>query len=277
MLLLGTPFDAHRAADASAPARPLRSVAAAMLALLLLGAGLETWDGLALDLARALQTATIHGGFVALGLIIALGGRAGWRGPALRLATALFVAALATRWSAWGSVLYLLAPVLLIRESLWQPALRGIGLARPERRHAGLVGLAIGTFLGIHLLIATSLTFGYSVRISSLATYAAAVGYDVGANALSAEWLFRGALFSRWWRLWGFWAAAGTSTAVALARYLLDPALPRAIETTLGAVFYLALLGLSSCALRAWSGSLWPGYLATVAFFGAYRMLVPGW
>jgi hypothetical protein len=35
----------------------------------------------------------------------------------------------------------------------------------------------------------------------------------------------------------------------------------------------MSILGFSSCALRAWSGSLLPGYLATVAFFTAYRML----
>jgi hypothetical protein len=45
------------------------------------------------------------------------------------------------------------------------------------------------------------------------------------------------------------------------------------MEVRLGAAFYLGLLGLSDCGLRAWSGSLLPGYLATVAFFLAYRML----
>src|SRR5438132_1448777 len=40
-----------------------------------------------------------------------------------------------------------------------------------------------------------------------------------------------------------------------------------------GAVLYLPILGLASCALRAWSGSVLPGYLATLAFFAAYRAL----
>jgi hypothetical protein len=34
-------------------------------------------------------------------------------------------------------------------------------------------------------------------------------------------------------------------------------------------------VGLTGCALRAWSGSLLPGYLAGLGFFGAYRLLTP--
>ena len=41
-----------------------------------------------------------------------------------------------------------------------------------------------------------------------------------------------------------------------------------------GATFYLSLMGFACCALRAWSGSLVPGYVATFAFFAAYRMLL---
>ena len=47
------------------------------------------------------------------------------------------------------------------------------------------------------------------------------------------------------------------------------------LEARAGAVFYLGLVGLVSCALRAWSGSLLPGYLAGLAFFAAYRSLAP--
>ena len=43
-----------------------------------------------------------------------------------------------------------------------------------------------------------------------------------------------------------------------------------------GALFYLAALGLAGAVLRAWSGSLVPGYLAAIAFFAAYRTLVMG-
>jgi hypothetical protein len=136
------------------------------------------------------------------------------------------------------------------------------------------VGAAAGAFLGTHLLLSATRTLGYPVGIASLGGYVALVSYDAGANAVSAEWLFRGALFSHWWRVWGFWVAVTLSTGMSLVRYLVDPSLPRTLEVAAGAVFYIALLGVASCALRAWSGSLLPGYVATVAFFAAYRALV---
>jgi hypothetical protein len=118
------------------------------------------------------------------------------------------------------------------------------------------------------------MTLGYGIRIANPGHYLSAAAYDFGANALSAEWLFRGALFPLWWRRWEFWPAAGASTALAVLRYLLDPALPGTLEVRAGAIFYMTLLGFASCALRASSGSLLPGYLATTVFFLAYRMLV---
>ena len=121
----------------------------------------------------------------------------------------------------------------------------------------------------------TAFAHGHRAHTSSLAAYAHALAYDVGANALSAEWLFRGAVFSWCWRRSSFWPAALVSTALALLRYLIDPALPHAVEARAGAVFYLGLVGLVACALRAWSGSLLPGYLAGLAFFAAYRSLAP--
>ena len=72
-----------------------------------------------------------------------------------------------------------------------------------------------------------------------------------------------------------FWPAAALATGLSLLRYLLDPALPHAVEARVGAVFYLGLVGLIACALRAWSGSLVPGYLAALGFFAAYRTLAP--
>jgi hypothetical protein len=137
------------------------------------------------------------------------------------------------------------------------------------------LGLAAGLFLGAHLLVTASLTFGYHVARTDAHTYVSALAYDAGANLLSAEWLFRGAVFSALWRRVGFWPAALASTALALVRYLVDPALPHAPEARAGAVFYLGLVGLTACALRAWSGSLLPGYLAGLGFFGAYRLLTP--
>ncbi|HYB71064.1 MAG TPA: CPBP family glutamic-type intramembrane protease, partial [Candidatus Bathyarchaeia archaeon] len=105
--------------------------------------------------------------------------------------------------------------------------------------------------------------------------YLGAVTYDVGANVLSAEWLFRGVLFSLLWRRFAFWPAAALSTALAVVRYLMDPALPHSADARAGAIFYLGALGLVACGLRAWSGSLLPGYFAALAFFVAYRTLAP--
>jgi hypothetical protein len=136
-----------------------------------------------------------------------------------------------------------------------------------------LLGAAAGSFLGAHLLATSALTFGYEVRIDSLAAYLAAAAYDAGVSALTAEWLFRGALFSEWWRRWSFAMAAGLSTALAIVRYLVDFNLPAATEAWLGAAFYTGLLGVAACALRAWSQSLLPGYLATLGFLLAYRAL----
>src|SRR5262249_36786570 len=95
---------------------------------------------------------------------------------------------------------------------------------------------------------------------------------DVGANALTVEWFFRGVIFSMLWRRWSFWPAAVVSTGLSLLRYLLDPALPQTAELIAGAMFYMLLLGLASCALRAWQGSLPQVYLATVPLFAADRI-----
>jgi hypothetical protein len=184
------------------------------------------------------------------------------------------LASIAARLGPWGPLAFLLVPVMLIREAHGRPSVRAMGLCGARLPHA-LVGLAAGAFLGAHLLTTASLTFGYRVHLSGPAAYLDALAYDVGVNVASAEWLFRGALFTVCWRRGSFWPAALATTALALVRYLLDPALPSAPEARAGAVFYLGLVGLIACVLRAWSGSLLPGYLAGLAFFAAYRTLTP--
>ncbi len=274
MVLLSAPFD-----PCPTPRRgdglwaPSFLAVTATVALLSTGLATEMLDGALGEFGRGVASAAVHAGFLAIGWIIAVGGRPVWQGPVLRLAAVLLLASTASRVTAWAGLLYLLPPILLVREGRRHPALRGIGLGVTAGPKPIALGLAAGIFLGGHLLISASLTFGYSIRLAHLDQYLVAAAYDIGANALTAEWLFRGALFSRWWQRWEFWPAATVSTALAVARYLLDPALPSALEVSAGAVFYMALLGFSACALRAWSGSLLPGYLATVAFFAAYRML----
>jgi hypothetical protein len=275
MRLLSGPFETERAARAPSIARPLATVAAS--AALGVGAGLaaETWLSAAGGIGHALASASLHAGFLAVGWVVALDGREGWRGPALRGAAALVLAALAARVSPAGALAYLLVPLVLARDAgAWRRSLERIGWRLPHAPRAILLGAAAGTFLGLHLIIAASLTLGYAVSVPDGGRYLAALAYDVGVNALTAEWLFRGAIFSALWRRWSFWPAAVVSTACALVRYLLDPSLPQAIEAMAGATFYLSLLGLACCALRAWSGSLVPGYFATVAFFAAYRTLL---
>ena len=271
MELLQAPFESEQVQPAADVLRPLALVATGLLA----GVALAPVAGIGPGLTRALQGAVVHGGFIAMGFIVACEGAPAWRRPALRVAAAMLGAFMASRWEPWGCLAFLAMPVLVWRESRAQPALARTGPSLPPPRVA-LLGMAAGAFLGGHLLISASMTFGHPVRPPGTDLYLGALMYDVGASALSAEWLFRGALFSHWWRHWGFLAAAGLSTAASLVRYLLDPALPRTLEMTAGAVFYMALLGLYASGLRARSGSLVPGYLATVAFFAAYRMLVVG-
>jgi len=267
-------LETERAARAPSIARPLAMVAAA--AALGAGAGLAAQTGLGGPggIGHALASASLHAGFLAAGWVVALDGRAGWYGPALRGAAALGLAALTAWLSLDGALAYLLVPLVLARDAGGRRrSLERIGWRLPHAPRAILLGAAAGTFLGLHLIIAASLTLGYAVAVPGGGRYLAALAYDIGVNALTAEWLFRGAIFSALWRRWSFWPAALVSTACALVRYLLDPALPQAAEAMAGATFYLSLLGLSCCALRAWSGSLVPGYLATVAFFAAYRTL----
>ena len=273
MLLLSAPFD-----PAAAPPRP----AARACAQIVVGASLLVAAGLSFDrlgaaapgIGRAVAAGGVHGGLIALGWLVAAGAGRGWAGPALRLGAATVLASVAARLGAWGWLALLAVPALVLIEARGRPEMRAIGLEWARPPHA-MTGLVAGAFLGGHLLVTASLTFGYRVHVSDVMTYAAALAYDAGLNVVSAEWLFRGALFSVCWRRGSFWPAALLTTGAALVRYLLDPALPQAAEVRAGAVFYLGLVGLIACALRAWSGSLLPGYLAGLAFFAAYRTLTP--
>jgi hypothetical protein len=225
------------------------------------------------ELGHGMVRGAAHGAFLVAGWTVAVR-RPTSLAPVLHSAGALFTASVVSAFTVWGALLYLLPPVILFSEGVRHGALRSIGLRAASFRRLAL-GIAAGTFLGGHLLISAALTLGYLVRVPSIGQYLAALAYDVGANALTAEWLFRAALFSHWWRRWEFWPAAGLATSLAVVRYVADPALPHTIEVRAGAVFYTALLGFTTCALRAESGSVLPGYMATVTFFAAYRMLVP--
>lgn len=274
MRLLSAPFEPGALAPPRGPARAYGQVAGVVALLAAGGVGLEWVNAVPLALGHAVASGAIHGGLLALGWLLATDAAAGWRGPVARLGATLLLASVAARLHPLGALTFLLVPGVLLLEAWRRPRVRALGLGGARPVH-GLVGLAVGTFLGAHLLVTASRTFGYRLHAGGLPAYLSAVAYDVGANALSAEWVFRGAVFSLLWRRWTFWPAALVTTALSLLRYLLDPALPHAAEARAGAVFYLGLVGLIACALRAWSGSLLPGYLAALAFFAAYRMLAP--
>lgn len=76
-------------------------------------------------------------------------------------------------------------------------------------------------------------------------------------------------------RRWSLTTGLAVSTLACLARYLVDPLLPKTVEVMLGAIFYLALLSLASSGLLWWSGSLLPSLACALVFFSVYRLLGP--
>lgn len=196
---------------------------------------------------------------------------------AVVLIALLAAAALGTWWSAWGAIIYLAVPLAVIGLAVRRPELAGLGLRRPMPWTTAPLGLGAGLVLGAHLLFSAPRVFGYEVRVLPLDRYLVDLAYDAGANVLSGECVFRGVIFNYAHRRWSFGAAAATATGAALVRYLVDPALPRAVETIVGAMFYLTLLNVLSCALFWRSGSLLPGFLAGIGFFAGYRALAGWW
>lgn len=272
MDVLRHPFDPGR--DAERAWLPFPLGAAVPFLLIFTGGAVTAAAGIiSPDIARPLATAGFHGGLLAAALASAWGRTEGWRGPAWLLAGLLFLASFSVRLSPWGAFAYMLVPLGLWALSRRHPLLRRIGWNWPEDNRAWLLGAGAGLFLGAHLLLSTSRTFGYPMRLTPVAPVLTAIAYDAGANVLSAELCFRGAMFNFWQRRSGFWAATVLSTAVYLLRYLGDPALPPTLEVIAGLVFYLALLSATSCALLALSGSVLPAALAALFFFSAYRTL----
>jgi len=180
--------------------------------------------------------------------------------------------AASARHGAFGHLLLPVAGLVLIRRG----RLAGVGLeSRPPLR-AVVVGAGVGAFLGAHLLLSASLTHGHGLRGDGLVAWLAAVSYDAGLNVVSSELLFRGALLRRALARWPLAPAIALSTGASLARYLVDPLLPGAVETVVGAVAYLTLLGVASAWLAWWSASVAPAMAASLAFFAAYRLVSVG-
>lgn len=225
------------------------------------------------EVANVLGVVGVHGGMLTLSLAAAWSGAPGWGRSAGLLVLCLAIGASGSVLAPWGGLAYLLPPLALAFLVRRQPELRRIGLTGSGGWRALALGGIVGGFLGGHLLLSASRTWGYAVRVSPPGPYVSGVLYDLGANVPSAECFFRGTLFNGWQRRWGFWRGALAATGLVLLRYLFDPALPRTLEAAAGAVFYLSLLSLSGCALLWYSGSLGPSMGASLAFFSAYRML----
>jgi hypothetical protein len=269
---LTRPFDPTK--PARQPLLPFSLLIFVPFVLLLAGGwGLGKLGAVSPVAVRVIGVTGVHGGLLAGALATAWRGASGWAAPAAVCAGLLFLAAALSHVSAWGGLSYVLVPVALGVLASKRKELEGLGLSLRWNLRALALGLAVGLFLGIHLLITTSLTLGHQVRVFPLAPVLGALAYDVGANVCSAECFFRGALFGHWQRRWGFWGAASAATGLSVVRYLIDPSLPKTGEVVTGAFFYLSLLGFSGCALLWWSGSLLPPALATLAFFAAYRTL----
>jgi hypothetical protein len=198
-------------------------------------------------------------------------------GPSLRSVSAIAVSLLAlgaaaSAFAPWGGAVYITVPAWLVLVR----ARSGLALPGPGERPMVFIGAALGAAVGVHLVVTASRTLGYQLQVGGVAALIGAVGYDLGANVLSAECFFRGALFQRAYRRRSFRAAVAVSTVAYVARYLVDPLLPKAAELVIGTIVYVGALGIVNCWLLRWSGSLVPGYVGAVLFFTAYRLLRHG-
>ena len=214
-----------------------------------------------------------HGGLLAVALTWGAvdGGVRLPRGVLVTTVAVIAAGALATALDPRAALVYLAVPAWLAVLTL-RGQLRGLGLEPRVALRPLLAGVMTGALLGGHLLLSASQTLGYALHGGGTALVAL-WAYDAGANVISAECFFRGALFNRLQRRWTFAAAATVATGAALVRYVVDPLLPKQVEVLAGALFYLTILGAAGCWLLWWSGSLVPGLAASWVFFLAYRLL----
>ena len=213
--------------------------------------------------------AAVHGGLLTAALA--------WGGIGLGNAS-LVIAMLAVARAlvgvhSLGALAYLAVPLWLGRLAL-RGRLTRLGLAPPWPWGAVFVGALAGTALALHLVTSVSRTLGYGIRFDPAALLPA-LGYDVGANVISAELFFRGALLQHLWRRWSFGLALAVVSVAATLRYCVDPFVGT-IELRVGAAVYMALLAIVNGALYRWSGSLLPGLVAASIFFACYRLLAIG-
>ena len=235
----------------------------------LIGAGVAATGALPAALTAILAVAAIHGGLAAAALV--------WGGVrAAEAGTLIGLLALARGLAALhpvGALGYLAVPVWLARLA-GDGRLVRLGLGRPWPWGAVAIGAFAGFALALHLVTCASRTLGYGIRFDP-AVFLPALAYDVGANIVSAELFFRGALLQHLWRRWRFGLALAVAAAATAARYCLDPFV-LTTELRLGAAVYMTLLAILNGVLYRWSGSLLPGVAAAGIFFACYRLLATG-
>ncbi len=279
MWALESPYDPE-------PRSLLEGTPATLLVALALGLGavavLVRLDAIPEATLRVAGVAAAHGALLATALAWSAADsgpprarRGRWLDGALVLVALLAVSATLAVLGPLGAVAYV-SPLAWLWVLRRRGDLRPLTAGAPVSVRALAAGALIGGVLGAHLLVAASLTLGHRGQLGALEVFLPAFAYDVGANVLSAERFFRGALFRRLYERASFRAAVCVSTAACLLRYLVDPLLPKTVEMAVGAVFYLALLSVANCWLLRWSGSLLPGCVSGVLFFAAYRLLAAG-
>ena len=239
---------------------------------------LALWAGAAtLILAQVLPAqavaviavAAVHGGLIAAALLWG-GARVVEAGVAIAV---LAAARIVVSIHPLGALAYLALPVWLGRLALRGRLFR-LGLAAPWPWGAVAIGALAGSALALHLVTSASRTLGYGVHFD-VAAFGPAFAYDLGANVLSAELFFRGALMQHLWRRWTFATALTVASIAATLRYCADPFVGT-VELRLGAAVYMAMLAILNGWLYRWSGSLLPGLAAAAVFFACYRLLAMG-
>jgi hypothetical protein len=243
--------------------------ARAVAACCAIGVALAAAGVLPPELASVIGVACVHGGLLAVALV--------WAHVPIALAASGIVLLAAVRalvaLHPLGTVAYAAVPfwigVLAVRGRL-----AGLALGPPWPWGAVAAGALSGAALALHLFVCASRTLGYTVRFDPF-TFAAAVGYDLGANVISAELFFRGALLHHCWRRWPFPLALAVVSLATAGRYCVDPFVATT-ELRLGAAVYMMLLAILNGSLCRWSGSLLPGLAAAAIFFACYRLLTSG-
>lgn len=226
-------------------------------------------DVLPSTLSAMLGVAALHGGLLAAALV--------WSGVGVAEATVAIVLLALARTAAAvhpiGALAYLSVPAWLA----WLATtgrLRRLGLGAPWPWGAVAIGALAGIALALHLVACASRTLAYGLRIDATVVLPA-LAYDVGANVLSGELFFRGALLQHLWRRWTFGIALVGAALAAAVRYCADPFVATT-ELRVGAAVYMTLLALMNGALYRWSGSLLPGLASAGVFFACYRLLASG-